>query len=263
MFAKQTDYKARPTVALQQVLVEFPLSPIFSLPGEAEFSSPPALTHSLFHLELRLTDSVCDLQAITRIIRNDVGLTVQLLRLAARMIEESPSKISSISELVVEAGARNVAALVAHTRSLPDRLTRHAGGNAAERFWMHARLTALIAEELAGQSSGQSSSGQSSSQSSKVSQEEAYLAGLLFRLGDLPSVLGWAAIDSAAANSREIGARMAKAWGFPRALTAVIGGDREICGAHGSLALLDIATDADIWASRLEFLAEREYEARR
>jgi HD-like signal output (HDOD) protein len=254
MFAKQTDYKARPTVALQQVLVEFPLSPTFSLPGEAEFPSPPALTHSLFHLELRLTDSVCDLQAITRIIRNDVGLTAQLLRLAARTSEEAPSKISAVSEIVVEAGAQNVAALVAHTRSLPDRLTRHAGGNAAERFWMHARLTALIAEELAGQSSGQSS---------KVSPEEAYLSGLLFRLGDLPSVLGWAAIDSTVANSREVGARMAKAWGFPRALTAVIAGDRDICSAHGALALLDIATDADIWATRLESLAEREYEARR
>jgi HD-like signal output (HDOD) protein len=254
MFAKQTDYKARPMVALQQVLVEFPLSPTFSLPGEAEFPSPPALAHSLFHLELRLTDSVCDLQAITRIIRNDVGLTAQLFRLAARTIEESPSKISAISEIIIEAGTQNVAALVAHTRSLPDRLTRHAGGNAAERFWMHARLTALIAEELAGQSSGQSS---------KVRQEEAYLAGLLFRLGDLPSVLGWAAIDCTAADSREVGVRMAKAWGFPRSLTDVIGGDRDVCGAHGSLALLDIATDADIWASRLESLAEREYEARR
>jgi HD-like signal output (HDOD) protein len=258
MFAKQSDYKARLTVAPQQILVEFPLSPTFSLPGEAEFPSPPALTHSLFHLELRLADSVCDLQAITRIIRNDVGLTAQLLRLAARTIEESPSKISAVSEIIVEAGAQNVAALVAHTRSLPDRLTRHAGENAAERFWMHARLTALIAEELAGQSSGESSS-----ESSKVSHEEAYLAGLLFRLGDLPSVLGWAAIDSAATNSREIGVRMAKAWGFPRALTDVISGDREICCANGSLALLDIATDADIWATRLESLAEHEYEARR
>jgi HD-like signal output (HDOD) protein len=258
MFAKQSDYKARLTVAPEQVLVEFPLSPTFSLPGEAEFPSPPALTHSLFHLELRLTDSVCDLQTLTRIIRNDVGLTVQLLRLAARTIEESPSKICAISEIVVEAGAQNVATLVAHTRSLPDRLTRHAGENAAERFWMHARLTALIAEELAGQSAGESSG-----QSSKVSQEEAYLAGLLFRLGDLPAVLGWAAVDSTTANSREVGARMAKAWGFPRALTNVIGGDREICSAHGSLALLDIATDADIWASRLESLAEREYDARR
>ncbi len=250
MFAKQTGYKARLTVAPQQVLVEFPLSPIFSLPGEAEFPSPPALTHSLFHLELRLSDSLCDLQAITRIIRNDVGLTAQLLRLAARTIEASPSKISAVSEIVVDAGVQNVAALVAHTRSLPDRLTRHAGGNTAERFWMHARLTALIAEELAGQSS-------------KVVQEEAYLAGLLFRLGDLPSVLGWEATGSTAANSREIGVRMAKAWGFPRPLTDVIGGDRDICGAHGSLALLDIATDADIWAFRLESLAEHEYEARR
>jgi HD-like signal output (HDOD) protein len=250
MFAKQTDYKARLTVAPQQVLVEFPLSPTFSLPGEAEFPSPPALTHSLFHLELRLADSVCDLQAITRIIRNDVGLTAQLLRLAARTIEESPSKIAAINEIVVDAGVQNVAALVAHTRSLPDRLTRHAGGNAAERFWMHARLTALIAEELA-------------TQSSTVGQEDAYLAGLLFRLGDLPSVLGWTSIHSTAANSREVGVRMAKAWGFPRALTDVIGGDRDICAAHGSLALLDIATDADIWASRLESLAEREYDARR
>ena len=97
MFAKQTDYKARPMVALQQVLVEFPLSPTFSLPGEAEFPSPPALAHSLFHLELRLTDSVCDLQAITRIIRNDVGLlSEEYDPIAKRQLGNFPQAFSHV-----------------------------------------------------------------------------------------------------------------------------------------------------------------------
>jgi len=105
-------------------------------------------------------------------------------------------------------------------------------------------LTALIAEELSGQSS-------------VVTPEEAYLAGLLCHVGDLPSILGWATAGSGAADSRYIGYRMAKSWELSPALVDVIGGYGEACGTRESRALLDIAEAADNWASRLEFLAVR------
>lgn len=248
MFANQTDGKARLTVAPQQTLVEFPLSSPFHLPGEAEFPSPPALPSSLVQLELRLSDPVADLQDISNIIRNDIGLTVQLLRLAAREIQEPP--LLTISEIVVEIGLEKLGRLVACTKSLPDPLRGPAGPSACERFWMHSRLTALVAEELA-------------SQSSEVRPEEAYLSGLLFHLGDLPAVLGWAVVDSVHADSADIGYRIAQAWQLPRALADVIGGNWNLCRTRESRALLNIVTDADSWASRLEFLAMREYESLR
>jgi HD-like signal output (HDOD) protein len=245
MFAKQTNYKARLTVAPQQSLVELARVSMFPLPGEAEFPSPPALPNALLQLELRLSAPVADLKDITNIIRSDIGLTAQLLRLAAAEIEESPDKIIALSEIIIHVGVEKLGALVARTKALPHHFSSHAGSSVSERFWMHSRLTALLAEELAAQCCG-------------VSPEETYLAGLLFHLGNLPSLLGWASSSSNVVDSRHVGSRMAMAWGFPRVLTDVIGRDREVCLTRESRTMLDIVTDADTWASRLEFLAARE-----
>jgi HD-like signal output (HDOD) protein len=110
---------------------------------------------------------------------------------------------------------------------------------------MHSKLTALIAEELAGQSID-------------VRPQDAYLAGLLMNLGELPRLLGWPAAGSNAPDSGNRGYRIACAWGFPRPLADVIGGDREVCLTAQSRALLDLVTVANTWAYRLEFLAIRE-----
>jgi HD-like signal output (HDOD) protein len=244
MLAKQTHYKAGLTVATRQSLVEVPRSSTFPLPGEAEFSSPPALPNALLQLELRLAAPVADLHDITNIMRSDVGLTAQLLRLAAREIEESPDEVVPVSEILVHVGVEKLKALLARTKTPPEHFSQ-SGSSACERLWMHSRLTALIAEELA-------------SQCFEVNPEVAYLAGLFFHLGDLPSLPGWTTSDLNTADSRYTGYRIARAWGFPRALADVIGGDREICLTHESRALLDLVIDADTWASRLEFLAARE-----
>jgi HD-like signal output (HDOD) protein len=242
MLANQTNCKPRLVVAPQHALAEVPRSSALSLPGEAEFPSPPAMPNALLRLELWLATFVADLQDITDIIRSDLGLTVQLLRLAAREIEESPGEIVPLSEIVVQVGVEKLRRLVAETKTLPDHF--RGDPDLCERCWTHSRLTALVAGELA-------------SQSSEVRPEEAYLAGLLCHVGDLPSLLNWSTTADAA-DSRPIGHRMATAWGFPRALADVIGGDREACRTQESRALLDIVTAAGIWASRLEFLAARE-----
>jgi HD-like signal output (HDOD) protein len=244
MLANQTNYKARLTVAPQQSLVGI-RSSTFPLPGETDFPSPPALPNALLQLELRLSESVADLRDITTIIRSDVGLTSQLLRLAARETLESPDKVAGIDEMVVHIGVEKLKELVTRTKTLPEHFGSYAGPNVCHRFWMHSRLTALIAEELA-------------AQSFEVGPQEAYLAGLLFHLGDLPLLLGWAIPSSNAADNRHTGYQIARAWRFPRALADVIGGEREVCLTRQSRALLDIVVDADTWASRLEFLVARE-----
>jgi HD-like signal output (HDOD) protein len=216
-----------------------------SLPGEAEFPCPPALTNSLLQLELRLSEFVTDLDEVTNIIRSDFGLTAQLLRLAAHETERSSLRLATVSEMVIGVGIERMKGLV--TRTQP--LAGHFKGvssfdiSTCNRFWMRCRLTALVAEELA-------------SRFSEICTEEAYMAGLLFHLGELPSVLGWTSGPSTA-NYRHIGYRMAKAWGFPRVLVDVIGGDRDLC-LRKSRVLLDLVTAADAWAARVEFLAARE-----
>lgn len=214
-----------------------------SLSGIAEYPSLPALSDRLLRLELCLSAFVTDLKDITNIIRSDVGLTIQLLRLAAREIHEPAAKVLTVNEIVLHVGIDRVKRLVARTNPLSSHFHGGAASSAAKRFWMHSRLIALVAEELA-------------SQSAVVSHEEAYLAGLLFHIGELPLLLSW--IPSAnGADPRHAGYRMAKAWGFPRALVDVIAGDRELC-LPKSRVLLDIVAAAGTWAARLEVLATGE-----
>ena len=248
MFANHTNYRARLAVALQPSLVEVSRSSAFPLPGWAQFPSPPAMPNALLRLDLWLSAFVADLQGITNIIRSDIGLTAQVLRIAACEIEESRGKNLSISEIVVLVGVERLRALVAATESLPGRFKGYPESEACERFWTHSRLTGMVAQELA-------------YRSCVVSAEQAYLAGLLCHLGDLPSLLGWEITETDAMDSRQIGRHMAQAWGFPRDLVDVIAGDRDACRTENSCALLAAVTEADIWASRLEFLAARESES--
>jgi HD-like signal output (HDOD) protein len=244
MFRNQLHYETRLSLVTQQTPAEDSESSTLLLPGEAEFPSPPALQDALLRLELALSESVTDLEEISNIVRGDIGLTIQLLRLAAREIPESVGTTFTIGEMVIHLGVEKLVTLVARTEALPYHLSP-SDLSLCERFWMHSRLTALIAEELAGQSSD-------------VRPLDAHLAGLLCHLGNLPQLLGWQAASPNAVDSRSRGHRIALAWGFPRALADVIGGDREVCLTAESRALLDIVTIADSWAYRLEFLAIRE-----
>jgi HD-like signal output (HDOD) protein len=245
MTSNHTNYKARLNVAPETTPLEIRLPSTFPLPGEALFHSPPALPRTLLQLEWALSATVADLQEITNIIRSDIGLTAQLLRLAARETGVSLDRFVAIDEIVVNVGLEKLRALAAATGALPPDRTSRAGLSARERFWMHSRLTALVAEELAGRSS-------------EIRPDHAYLGGLLCHLGDLSSLLDPISPDSDAAVSRQIGYRMANAWGFPHHLAEVIGGDREVCLTRESRVLLDIVTAADVWAFRLESLAARE-----
>jgi hypothetical protein len=221
MIAKHTNYKARLDVAPETTPVEIRLPSTFPLPGEALFHSLPALPRTLLQLEWALSATV------------------------ARETGVSPHGVVAINEIVVNVGLEKLRALAAETDALPADCTSCAGLSARERFWMHSRLTALVAEELAGRSS-------------EIRPDDAYLGGLLCHLGDLPSLLDPVSPDADAAVSRQIGYRMANAWGFPHHLADVIGGDREVCLSRESRVLLDIVTAADVWAFRLESLAARE-----
>lgn len=216
----------------------------------SSFLSVPAMPKALLQLQLLLAQRSADLAAITTTIRNDLGLSLALLRLAASDIDGCEERLLPVSELIVLAGLQRIMGMAETCGAFsPDRMNhrRHA---ACERFWLHSQLTAHVAEELA-------------AQASDISKEEAFFAGLFYQLAAMPLHLGW---DMASSPTRDLGElvyELATEWNLPPVLTDVIRGHRDRCRSSKSRTLLDLAGAASTWAYRLEFLAARESETMR
>lgn len=199
----------------------------------AAFPSPPAMPGAVLLLELHLASNVADLNAVTGLIRNDVGLTVELLRLAYGEPRRRRASFLSLAELAVDLGLEKLRAMAAGTTLLSCRRVGQATFEACQEFWRRARQTAQLAEEFAG---GQSA----------AIRETAYVAGLLGQVGMLPRLLGWPVpgmIESA--DPAEIGFHMTKAWNFPSLLVEVIRGDVEASTSPQARGLLRLINAAD------------------
>jgi HD-like signal output (HDOD) protein len=206
--------------------------PEIVLPG------PPVTPQVFLVLQMLLSNRIADLSAIAGTIRSDIALTVQVLRLAAEQNQEHLRGVLDIDELVVHLGLAKLKILLEDTDILSMHPKGIAGIQTFERFCNHARLTAMIAEELA-------------SETASVRQEEAYVAGLLRHLGALPFVLGWKIPDLEESDTGETGYQLAKVWRLPSPLVDVISGNRELC-APSTLPLFDVVATADKHAFRLE-----------
>lgn len=216
--------------------LEVPL-PI-SLRQGTEFPLPPAMPDSVLLLRLLLSSHIADLHAITEVIRNDVGLTAQLFCLAALERGRRITGILNIGDLVVHIGLEKLKSLAAETRLNP-LPPQNAAPQARERFWMHARLTARISEELAGETT-------------PANRDAAYVAGLMRHLGALPGLLGWEVPERTPGTLGEIGYRIAKSWQLPAVLADVIRGDDKACTSQKAYALLRLVNVADERAVRWE-----------
>jgi len=214
------------------------LPPAHLLPSQkVEFPIAPVMPGALLLFRMLVSNQIADLAAIADAIRSDLGLTVHVLRLAAEEGFGQDSGLIDLDEIVVLLGLDKLRALSEDASVLSIHPKGNAGLQTCERFSMHARLTALIAEELAGETA-------------RVRQEDAYVAGLLRHIGALPFVLGWSLPELENADTGEIGYYIAKSWHLPEALLDVIRGNREAC-AESSLALFDLVSTADKHAFRL------------
>jgi HD-like signal output (HDOD) protein len=203
-----------------------------------DFPLPPAMPDAVLLLRLLVSSQSADLHAITDVIRNDVGLTVQLFRLAALERSGRAASTLNIGDLVIQLGLEKLKKLAAETKLNPLQ-PQNAAPQARERFWMHARLAARISEELAGEAA-------------TANREAAYVAGLLRNLGSLPALLGWEIPDWMPANIGEIAYRMAKSWQLPAVLADVVRGDDKACTSHKAYSLLRLVNMADERAARWE-----------
>lgn len=208
-------------------------------PENTDIPLPPATTRGLVHLRLLLSNHVADLTAIANIMRNDVGLVVQALRWAGGdAVDSSSGGVFAIEDLIVLLGLNRLRALSQCATFLSSHPNGSAGFRTFERFTTHARLTALIAEQLA-------------KESATVRPEDAYLSALLRHIGAVPLILSWNMPELQQAESGEIGYHMAKSWRLPDILLPIIRGDREAC-PDSWLALFDLVNTADAHAFHLE-----------
>lgn len=215
--------------------------------GEAwqswELPVPPAMPGAVLVLELLLGSNVADLDAITRLIRTDVGLTVQLLRFAfGQPSKHRPSQLN-LAELIVHLGLEPLRAMAAGTRLLSCQASGHAAFRACKAFWVRACRVAHTAEEL-------------TAGSCSTIRETAYIAGLLCHIGSLPALLDWRIPGLESANPREIGCAMAKAWHFPSILVEIIRRDEQACTCFEARRLLRLINAADRQISAIDFSRE-------
>jgi HD-like signal output (HDOD) protein len=165
----------------------------------------PIMLATRLQLELLLQEPVLDLRAVSEVILEDLGATLQILRLVGEeyaVEQERPIRIEDcIASLNAETWFEAVsrATLVQNSRVL--------------RAWQHARRIGQLAEQLAGQEDG-------------LRPGEGQLVGLLHEVGRLPQLLGWQT-DAEEREDRAIGALLAEHWHLPRCVLAATREQRE------------------------------------
>jgi len=200
----------------------------------------PAMADSAALLQVLLSCPPVDLGFLTEVIRNDVGLTIELLRLQSRD-EGIPSDGFSISKNVVHAGIGGLSVLANQVEILSGSLPGKQPGPECEPFWAHSRVTALMAEELAHKAG--------------CDPEEAYVVGLLFRIGELPALLGWK-WDLLTTKPRDIARILANMWRLPSRLADILSAD-DLQLPSESRTLLQLARVADQQALCLDGLMHK------
>ena len=133
----------------------------------------PALAGTLAQLELLLKAPIVDLEVAARLVRSDLGLSIQALR-QAWIQSKGSEQPWRISDCVVVLGLR----LLDVARPLHCGVKHKFAYSEAEAFWKYASLVATVSEQTA-----------TYFDELGVDPEQAYLAGLMHNFNRLPDVL--------------------------------------------------------------------------
>jgi hypothetical protein len=162
----------------------------------------PAMPGALVRLELMLREPAPDLHALSELIRGDLGLTIQTLRLVGADFNRFVDSPCRIQDCIVHLGHSS---LLLATPALKQ--SSLWGDRAAlAELWKHSRLVGFWAEQIARSVRG-------------VDTEKAYLAGLLHDIGSLPVLLGWRLPGVDYRDRVEMGCALAEAWQLPYFVT--------------------------------------------
>jgi HD-like signal output (HDOD) protein len=157
----------------------------------------PVLPETLLRLELEVQERCIDLRAMSQLVLNDLGATLQILRLAGHEYGVTQGRPSRIEDCIADLGVNAcMEAMGAQT------VARDSRSKVIHEAWAHSREIAhhsrLVAEELP-----------------EINPEEAYLVGLLHGIGLLPAILGWSGSEGGAIDGALVGFEMAKKWALP------------------------------------------------
>lgn len=132
--------------------------------------SIPVLADSVYRLSNLLMISPVDLAAVSKVMRTDVGLAAQILKIVNSGIAETP--IHDLDTAIVHLGVEPIRAFILTVPVLPSD-----GPTPVLRLWKHSRECAQVCAWLAETLEQQPSA--------------AYIAGLLHDLGRIP-LIAWA-----------------------------------------------------------------------
>jgi HD-like signal output (HDOD) protein len=153
----------------------------------------PILQATREQLEYLLAEPVLDLGAISEVILDDLGATLQILRLIGEEYLGEEDRPIRIEECVASLNAEVWFAAVCSATLIEDGRTLDA--------WEHARRIGRCAEELAAREEA-------------LRPGEAQLVGLLHEVGRLPELLGWqSGVDGM--EDVALGALLAEHWHLP------------------------------------------------
>jgi len=176
------------------------------------FPPLPVMPDPLLKVQSLLECPPVNLQAVTSIVRGDLGLTLQVLRIVACDRDGHGEDLSRIQNCIVYLG---MAALQNMVYAVP---VLASSPSPAARLWQHSRLTAVIAESIA-------------SGMGDIDPEKAYLSGLLHDIGTLPELFSEYRPASDSGNSVTLGCELAAAWDLPAFVAETITG---LCTATGN-----------------------------
>ena len=175
----------------------------FGLELTEELPDIPARPETLLAMEFQLRERSVDLAEISSCILDDLGATIQILRLAGAEYGNSEGRPVRIEDCIADLGLR--ACLRAAASRTP--VTRALG--AFLDFQSHSREIARFSMRIA------------EGAPHLANPSEAYLAGFLHGIGALPDLLGWHRNDLPA-NSGLAAVRIAERWALPGFLQACL-----------------------------------------
>ncbi len=169
--------------------------------------SLPILPATRLQLELLLRETVVDLRSVTSVILGDPGATLQVLRLIADEFPNEDERPRRIEDCIVCLNLAHCYQVLCAAEG------PCSGAHIVE--WQHCRRLAECARELARNLEG-------------FSPDEAYLVGLLYRLGGFPKLLGWRTEGSLPGESTSLGVTLARHWNLPECVSRAIREQHEL-----------------------------------
>lgn len=172
-----------------------------SLPFVDPLPPIPTMAATTLQLELLLQNSSVDLKAIADVILSDVGATLQILRLVGEEFDNEQDRPVRIHDCIASLNSE------CWYQGIRQQSACQNGRLAAE--WQRCRRIGEYSRELA-------------SCWEDVSPDEAYIVGLLHRLGELPYLLGWSKTGASTSEHHAIGLMLAEFWHLPQYLTCAL-----------------------------------------